>query len=125
MSFSGIDAQIIIEEIQQNRTELKIAIDASEARIQLRIEESYKKIRKLEAENYFLKNKVEKLERQQISNNIVVFGLNKHCHEISLDFIKDELKTLLEIEITANQVGNIHCLGSQINCPVKIEFVSN
>lgn len=39
MNSTGIDTKRIIDEIQQNRTELKNAIDASEVRIRLRIEE--------------------------------------------------------------------------------------
>lgn len=125
MNFSEIDVKRIIDEIQRNRAELKSAIDASEARIQLRVEECYGKIRELEAENSFLRNKVENLERQQNSNNVLLFGLNKTRSEISFDFLRDKLKSLMQIDLSMNQINNISCLGSQKNCPVKIEFVSN
>lgn len=124
MSISVVDAKRIIDEIHQTRVELKSAIDASEARIQLRIEESYERIRKLEEENTYLKEKIEKLERQQNSTNIVIFGLNKERHEISFEYLRDELQSLLQIDLSINQIKNIHCLGSQKNCPVKVEFVS-
>ncbi|KAG5882992.1 hypothetical protein JTB14_004331 [Gonioctena quinquepunctata] len=70
MSSIGIESKRIIEEIQQNRVELKNAIEASEARIQLRIEESNERIRQLETENSILKLEIEKLERQQKKGNI-------------------------------------------------------
>ncbi|KAG5889465.1 hypothetical protein JTB14_016571 [Gonioctena quinquepunctata] len=120
MNPTGIDAKRIIDEIQQNRAELKSAIVASEARIQLRIEESYERIRKLEVENSFLKQKIEKLERQQKSNNIIIFGLNRERHEITFDFIKSQLKSLLQVDLTANQIKDKYCLGSKRNSPVKI-----
>lgn len=125
MSFTELNTKQIIDEIQRTRSDLKNAIDASEARIQLKIEESYERIRKLEAENSFLKEKVERLERQQISNNIIIFGLNKERNEVSFDLLRDELKSLLQIEISIDQIKNISCLGFQKNCPVKVEFLSS
>lgn len=124
MNFTSNEIKQIIDEIQQNRSELKNAIDASEARIQLRIEESNTKIRQLEAENTTLKNTIEKLNRQLISNNIIIFGLNKERYEISFEYLHGELKSLLGVEVSENQIKNISCLGSQKNCPVKIELVS-
>ncbi|KAG5874173.1 hypothetical protein JTB14_011793 [Gonioctena quinquepunctata] len=75
MSSIGIESKRIIEEIQQNRVELKNAIEASEARIQLRIEESNERIRQLETENSILKLEIEKLERQQKKGNIDIYSL--------------------------------------------------
>ncbi|KAG5874245.1 hypothetical protein JTB14_028122 [Gonioctena quinquepunctata] len=125
MSSIGIESKRIIEEIQQNRVELKNAIEASEARIQLRIEESNERIRQLETENSILKLEIEKLERQQKKGNIVIFGLNKERHEITFDVIRNELKSLLQIDVSLNQIKDIYSLGSSKNSPVKVEFASN
>ncbi|KAG5871748.1 hypothetical protein JTB14_004596 [Gonioctena quinquepunctata] len=39
--------------------------------------------------------------------------------------MQDKIKSLLEVDISTNQIKDIHCLGSQKNCPVKIELISN
>ncbi|KAG5878259.1 hypothetical protein JTB14_026695 [Gonioctena quinquepunctata] len=76
MNTGKTDVQKIIREIQMNRTELRNTIEASKARLQLRIEESNEKIGKLEKEKDFLKSKIEKLERQQkqTGNKLIVDG---------------------------------------------------
>lgn len=124
MSLIQTDVERLINEIQSIKKELKQAIDASEVRIQLKIEESQEKLRQLEAENFTLKEKVEKLERRQISNNILIFGLNKERAEITLDSLMHDIKSLLDIDLDLHEIKDIHCLGSQRNCPVKVEFVT-
>ncbi|KAG5861958.1 hypothetical protein JTB14_038052 [Gonioctena quinquepunctata] len=39
--------------------------------------------------------------------------------------MQDKIKSLLEVDISTNQIKDIHCSGSQKNCPVKIELISN
>lgn len=124
MSPVETETERIINEIQLLRNELKNAIEASEVRLQLRIEESKEKVRKLEEENAALKRKVEWMERRQNSANIIVFGLNKRREEISVEFISHKLESLLEINLPQQEIKDVHCLGSEENCPVKIEFIS-
>lgn len=119
------DIKRLIDEINQVKAELKSVIEASEVRIQLRIEESHERIRQLENENIALKQKVESLERRQNLNNIVIFGLNKKREEVTFDYIRKKLETLLEINLAVHEIKDIRSLGFEGNCPMKIEFASN
>ncbi|KAG5900603.1 hypothetical protein JTB14_017458 [Gonioctena quinquepunctata] len=72
----------ILDEIQKSKDELKNTIIAK-------------------VENSALKNKLEILERDNKLNNIVIFfGLNKTNEEVQANTIADELKKLLEIELS-------------------------
>ncbi|KAK9892797.1 hypothetical protein WA026_021989 [Henosepilachna vigintioctopunctata] len=66
-------------EIDESRNDLKGAIEASETTLLLKLESLNQKTQKLERENKILKEKIEALEKQNIKNNLVIFGLpNKH-----------------------------------------------
>lgn len=120
---------LILQEIKRNKDELKNeltnAINASEARLRLDIEGLKNRIVQLEEENNTLKNKLEKLERKTRSNNIVLFGLNKECADITTGYLIAELKNLFGVDVLESDINNYYCLGKTINSPVKIEFVSN
>lgn len=125
MSLSESNLERILNEMNQIKQELKNAINASETRLHLKIEESQERVRHLEIENIALKKKIEILERRQNSNNIVIFGLNKERNEITFDLIREKLKSLIQVDVNLLEIRDICCLGSRKNCPVKVEFVSN
>lgn len=71
-----ISLQNLYEGILNNRTEIRNLIEASEARLLMKLEEANRKILKLEV-NLNLKNKAESLDRVISRNNVAVFGLEK------------------------------------------------
>lgn len=119
-----ITNQIILEEIQKNRTELKYSIEASEARLLLEVAALNNKIVKLEIENTELKNKIEELERQNRQNNIVIFGLETSEEEINGKQICQDLKRLIHTDVIESDINNCYRLGKSVECPIKVEFVS-
>lgn len=63
-------------EVIKNRKEIKSAIEATEARLLMKVEELEQKVHHLEKENQTFKDKVKTLDRSSRRNNIIVFGLN-------------------------------------------------
>lgn len=114
----------ILDEIKNSKTELKNCIEASEANILLKIEDLKFRVNQLEEENLYLKTKIEKLERKDRENNIIVFGWSAPNENVTLDFISTELKNLVGVEVEKKDINNFYCLGKKANRPVKIEFIS-
>ncbi|KAG5891365.1 hypothetical protein JTB14_007605 [Gonioctena quinquepunctata] len=75
----------ILDEIQKSKGELKNTIFAK-------------------VENSALKNKLEILERDNKLINIVIFRHNKTNEEVQANTIADELKELLEIELSDRDI---------------------
>lgn len=118
-----ISLQNLYDEILNNRTEIRNIIEASEARLLLKLEEANRKILHLEEENLNLKNKVEFLDREIRRNNIAVFGLNKlQNSEINENFICKELNRVLGTNLRESDICNIFPLGKTEKCPVRIKL---
>lgn len=114
---------MVLEELRQTKQELKLIIEAAEVRLTLKVEEINNRLNKLERENYRLKEELEVLERKSKEKNIVIFGL-KHPSHISFDFISQELKRLVGVEVLSSDLSNFYPLGKNESCPIKVEFVS-
>ncbi|CAG9822850.1 unnamed protein product [Phaedon cochleariae] len=121
---TAVTNKLILEEIIRTRSELKNSIEASEARLLLKIEEANNKIKELEEENDNLKGKIEYLERDKKKKNIIVFGLNRASENITLEVICNEIETLLDVEVSKSDVSDIYTIGKGQNRPVKIEFTN-
>lgn len=115
----------ILNEIIKSRNELKNLIEATETRLLLKIEEEKQKINKLTQENESLKLKVEHLERESKKKNLIVFGLNKPSEEITPEFIINEIKQLVDVEINQSEISDLYTIGRGQNRPVKIELTNN
>lgn len=63
----------IHDEIIKNRKEIKYLIEASKTRILLKIEDLKIAVHKLEKKNSELKTTVEKLKREIMRNNLMIF----------------------------------------------------
>lgn len=113
----------IYEEIINTKIEIKNAIEASEARILMKIESLKSRVNKLEKENIAIKNKVELLERSGKKNNFIIFGLKKPA-EVNINFICLEVNRLLNINLTESDFSDVFCLGNSENAPIKVELVS-
>lgn len=122
-----LDAAVknIREEISKTGSEIKNCIEASEARLLLRIEQLKSTVTKLETENVELKGEVEFLKRAQNKKNILIFGLKKKREEVTAGNLCKDLRDLLGVELKDSDFGDIHPLGKSENCPIKIEFNSN
>lgn len=123
-SDGNISLTSIHEAIIGIKNELKNAIEASEARVLLKLETVNKKVTKLEKENKQLKDKIEILERQHKRNNIIIFGINKPAHEISAEYICHEINSLLEINLVEEDISDVYPLGRTANRPIKVELLS-
>lgn len=117
-----ISTKQILEEIINNRKELKNAVEASEARLLLEFEELNYKIRSLERENKQLKSEIEEISKSNKKNGIVIYGLHLG-KEQKVEEICEKIKTLLEVDISPNHINAYHILGKKENSPVKIELV--
>lgn len=115
----------LLNEIVNNRTELRNVIEASEARVVLKIESLKEKIRYLERENKELKSKVETLERKSRENGIVIFGMKTKEEGISLEFVFEEIHRLLGVAISRSDVNNFVWIKNARNNPIKLNLVSN
>lgn len=121
-----LDAAVknIREEISNTRIDIKSCIEASEARLLLKIEQLKSTVSKLEKENNELKGEVEFLKRAQNKKNILIFGLNKKREEVNAENLCKDLKDLLGAELKVSDFGDVYPLGKSENCPIKIEFIS-
>lgn len=117
-----ISPKLILEEIIKNRKELKNALEASEVRLLLKIEELNNKIRSLEHENDYLKNEIEKISTNRRKNGIVIYGL-KLGNEQNVEAICGKINHLLEVDISPNHINTYYTLGKKGNSPLKIELV--
>ncbi|KAG5894736.1 hypothetical protein JTB14_006155 [Gonioctena quinquepunctata] len=113
----------IREEISNTRTDMKNCIEASEARLLLKIEQLKSTVSKLEEENSELKARVELLKRVHDKRNILISGRNKKREEITAENLCKELKDLLEhVDLKDNDFSDVYPLGESENCPLKLEF---
>lgn len=117
-----MDVNQIIGEIVKNRQEIKNAIEESEIKVLLKVEELMRKVKSLEEENISLKQKVEYLERKSKKNNIIIFGLDSE--DATLPNICRKLKDLIRVDISVNDINNFYPLNSTTNNALKIEFTS-
>lgn len=116
--------ELNIEELLvQLKNELKNLIEASEARILLKIVETINDIGEVRSENVNLKRELELLKRNQLKNNVVIFGL-KTGDQFSPDSLCNKINDLLEIDISVNDLNNTYKLGEEEDSPIKIEFIS-
>lgn len=113
----------IKEDVLKNRAEIKSAIEASEARVLLKIEDLQRRINTLEKENLTLTKKIEHIERSTKKNNILVFGLKEDIQNSAVN-ICNTLTKLLEVEVSVNDLNNVYSIKSLRNT-VKVEFISN
>lgn len=115
--------RILKEEIIKNRKEIKSAIEASESKLLLKIEELNHRVNNLEAENAVLNDKIEALEITTRKNNIIIFGL-EDSEEVSPSGICKNLKKLLNVDVHTSDLNNLYKLRTQGRNPLKVEFVS-
>lgn len=116
------DTKKILEEIKKTKSELKNIIEASEARLLLKLEEGNQRIKLLEEENRELKLKLEQTERRLKKNNLIIFGLEKQ--EKDTNFLCAEIKKVLKVDLSASEINNFYSLGKQPKAPLKLELVS-
>lgn len=114
----------ILEEIKVSKNELKSALEASETRLLLKIEDQKENIKELENENLLLKQKIEYLEQKSKRNNLVIFGLNKKRAELDVETVCKEIKRLVEVELNHSEISDFYQLGNKQSAPLKIELTS-
>lgn len=124
MAGDNITLHDLKNEIIGIKTELKNFIEASEVRISLKIEELKNRVKHLENENALLKDNVEKLERNQRKNNLVIFGLKPVANKTLQNFVIEELDKLLDVTLHTDNINNLFSLGSSEDSPIKLELCS-
>lgn len=102
--------------LQDQSEELKASIKDSLEAVSIQVHRNTKSIQKLE--NRFLL-----LERKIRRNNIVVFGLKVDESKVAEDTLQ-KLNSLLDLQLTINDINNIYKIGKSCNAPVVVEFVS-
>lgn len=116
------DVDKLLEEIKRNRTELKHFIEASEVKILLKIEELNARVKALEKENEFNKNKIEFIERNLKKNTLLIYGLELE-DDYTIEDVCENLGQLLEITISREDIND--CIQLNIpNNPIKLELIS-
>lgn len=114
----------ILEEIRANRRELRSVIDAAEARLSLRLEESNRRVQQLEEENERLRNRVEYLDRTSRASNVIITGLQVPEGSNVPTFVVGELSRLMGIKLCLADLSNAYLIGRSDRKLVKVEFVS-
>ncbi|KAG5899694.1 hypothetical protein JTB14_030091 [Gonioctena quinquepunctata] len=122
MSGAEISNKLLLAEIQKGNEELKLALQATEVKLTLKIEEINHRLIQVERENEELKSRVEKLERKK--NSIIIFGFEREERYITVESILILMKNLLHIELVESDFNNIYPLGNTYKSPVKVEFTS-
>lgn len=120
----SITNENILEEIIRSKQELKALVEAIEVRLTLKIEDLNRRTNRLEIQNEHIINKIENLERKSKENNIIIFGLNTEPGEITVDYIRKEIKKLVDVNIAESDLNNFYPLGKTNNPPIKIELTS-
>ncbi|CAH1105643.1 unnamed protein product [Psylliodes chrysocephalus] len=113
----------ILNEIINSKKELKNAIDASEARLLLKVESVQSKVTELQKENQLLKEEIEILKQQNKKNSIVIFGLQNIQDNLNIQYICSHIKSLLDIDIKPSEINEFYTLGKEKNSPLKVNFV--
>lgn len=112
-------------ELEKSRNEIKSFIEATEARLLMKIEELKYTVLELQKENKVLCEENEFLKQESIKRNIVVFGLNKKRVDITAEKLCRDLNGLLDTDLSEKDLSDFYPLGKTDNCPIKIEFISN
>lgn len=117
------DLKVLLEEIKKTRNELKNYIEASETKILMKIETLNEKIKNIEKESEFIKNKIEYLERGLKRNSILVYGLDLN-ENLTAEIICEKLSHLLEINVIPEDINDFYTLNIP-NKPLKLDLISN
>lgn len=115
--------KLILEEIKKSRQELKATIEATEVKVLLKIEEINRRLNKVEQQNIEIEEKLEQLDRLGRKNNIIIFGLQQP-QQITAQSICQEIKRLIDVNISLSDLNNFYPLGKEEYCPLKVEFIS-
>lgn len=115
----------LYDEILKNRNEIKHFIDAHETRLLLKIEEVRSTVTTLEKENCQLREEVEFLKRSLIRRNIIIHGLDRRREDITPENVSKDIGTLLGVNLSSSDIGDVYPLGKSQSFPIKVEFVSN
>ncbi|KAG5898232.1 hypothetical protein JTB14_005608 [Gonioctena quinquepunctata] len=114
--------RVLREVIIKNRKEIKSAIDASESKLLLKIEEINHRVNNLEIEYTILNNKIEALEITTKKDNIIIFGL-EDSEEVSPTTVCKYIKKLLDVDVHISDLNNLYKLRTQGRNPGRIHFV--
>lgn len=114
--------EVLRGEIVKSRRDIKSAIEASETKLLLKIEELNHKVKELEQENTILVDRIETLEVRSKKNNIIIFGLESSESLCPVSLCR-ELHGLLDVEIQVSELNNIYKIKAKEN-PIKVEFIS-
>lgn len=125
---SGSDSKISIEdlyeELVKTRAELKDCMALCEKKILSKIDPLQKRLEEVELENRHLRQRLENVERESKRNNIILFGLKKEPADITVSLVVNTLGDLLGAQISEIDLADVHPIGREVNCPVKVKFVS-
>lgn len=111
-----------IETANKKQTlELKTEIESIKTAInQERIERS-----QLEEKYKELKQKYTSLEKSLRKNNIIIFGIENNSEKPIAEFIVEKLNSLLNLNITADDINDTFTIGKQQqNKPIIVKFIS-
>ncbi|KAL3287213.1 hypothetical protein HHI36_001690 [Cryptolaemus montrouzieri] len=115
--------QDLLNEIIRNRTELTDLIKSIETNTLEKVEVLGKIIDSLEKENKELQERTEILERNSKRKNLLIFGLDKDPKDISVEFICETFRSLLNFELAAADIADFCELGNDKKSPIKVEFL--
>ncbi|CAH1106160.1 unnamed protein product [Psylliodes chrysocephalus] len=104
----------ILDELNNTKNELKRVIDSTKPNLLLKIEEQTQRVKKLEAKNLSLKDRIEELDIKSSANNVVVFGIKKTNRELKLNVqeLCREVNKVLKVHIKESDVNNVYPLDN-------------
>ncbi|KAL3269405.1 hypothetical protein HHI36_008475, partial [Cryptolaemus montrouzieri] len=111
--------QDLYKEIVRNRTEIKEFI---ELKILTKIEAIEERVKDVEIENREHRDRIERPERESKRKNIIIFGLDKEASDISSELVCETLNSSLKIDLSGAHTADVHPIGRNKNCPVKVKL---
>lgn len=113
--------------IQNSKQELKEDIKTVREDLLIQTEVLKDNISIIQSKLNELECRVQTLEKLARKNNLMIFGLRDHknLRDIELaNWVTNQLKSLLGIDIYLNDINNIYYLGNDANKPLRIELNS-
>lgn len=118
----NITLKQLYDEIVKNRTEIKSIIQATEVKLQLKIEGLEDTVTKLKEENQELRSEIEEIRRNEKKDSIITFNLYKRSESFSCSQLCRKLNDLISTSLVETDIKNFYFLGKAESSPLKIEF---
>lgn len=114
----------IKNECEQIRKELKKELYSENKKIIEKIDNCYRNINELDKKIKHIDNRCKYLDRNSRKNNILIFGLQIPENSDLVKVTLEKIKELTDIDLSLNDINNLHTIRVGNKTVIKIIFVS-